>query len=146
MRERISLFTNWIWEKPLLAGTPFVLDHLRGPEKSSSSDSWFGIPCTMFIVELSTPNSKRKRSVIKAGAGFSSGLAGGSCMLGVPNSKRKRSVIKAGAGFSSGLAGGSCMLGVPNSKRKRSVIKAGAGFSSGLAGGSCMLGVETGVS
>ena len=37
MRERISLFTNWIWEKPLLAGTPFVLDHLRGPEKSSAS-------------------------------------------------------------------------------------------------------------
>ena len=34
MRERISLFTNWIWEKPLLAGT---LDHLRGPEKSSAS-------------------------------------------------------------------------------------------------------------
>ena len=27
MRERISLFTNWIWEKPLLAGTPFVLDY-----------------------------------------------------------------------------------------------------------------------
>ena len=37
MRERISLFTNWIWEKPLLAGTPFILDHLRGPEKSSGS-------------------------------------------------------------------------------------------------------------
>ena len=35
MRERISLFTNWIWEKPLLAGTPFVLDHLRGPEKAA---------------------------------------------------------------------------------------------------------------
>ena len=37
MREKISLFTNWIWEKPLLAGTPFILDHLRGPEKSSVS-------------------------------------------------------------------------------------------------------------
>ena len=34
---RGSPFTNWIWEKPLLAGTPFVLDHLRGPEKSSTS-------------------------------------------------------------------------------------------------------------
>ena len=43
-RERISLFTNWIWEKPLLAGTPFVLDHLRGQEKSSTSVVQYSLP------------------------------------------------------------------------------------------------------
>ena len=35
MRESVLL--TGFGKKPLLAGTPFVLDHLRGPEKSSAS-------------------------------------------------------------------------------------------------------------
>ena len=62
-RYECICFTDWIWEKPLLAGTPFVLNHLRGREKSCCS-----VPiciCTMVqVIASNSTHSLRQNSQI----------------------------------------------------------------------------------